>query len=123
MPHEIEQNTMADPEHIAISKSGGIKIDWRDGHHSDYPLAWLRDKCPCATCSGAHGTAPERSSYSKPAAFPMFRPALKMSSVEPVGQYAIRIYWNDGHSTGIYSFDHLRSICPCEECRAKQGEG
>jgi DUF971 family protein len=44
-----------DPEHIAISKSTGIKIDWRDGHHSDYTLGYLRDECPCATCTGAHG--------------------------------------------------------------------
>ncbi|MBV9498655.1 MAG: DUF971 domain-containing protein [Acidobacteriaceae bacterium] len=109
----------ADPEHIAISKSTGIKIDWRDGHHSDYMLAYLRDECPCATCSGARGTEPQKSNYSNPSPFPMFKPALKMNSVEPVGQYAIRIYWNDGHNTGIYSFDHLRNICPCEECRAR----
>ena len=32
-----------DPEHIAISKSKGIKIDWKDGHHSDYGLDYLRD--------------------------------------------------------------------------------
>ncbi len=107
----------ADPEHIAISKSSGIKIDWRDGHHSDYSLAYLRDKCPCATCSGVHGTEPQRSNYSKQELFPMFKPALKMNSVEPVGQYAVRIYWNDGHSSGIYSFEHLRRICPCEDCK------
>ena len=52
--------------------------------------------------------------------FPMFKPALKMNSVEAVGSYAIRIHWNDGHSSGIYSFDHLRKICPCAECRAKR---
>jgi DUF971 family protein len=108
----------ADPEHIAISKSTGIKIDWRDGHHSDYPLTYLRDECPCATCSGAHGTEPQKSSYSKPELFPMYKPALKMNSVEPVGQYAVRIYWSDGHSTGIYSFEHLRRICPCDKCRS-----
>jgi DUF971 family protein len=50
----------------------------------------------------------------------MFKPALKMNSVEAVGSYAIRVYWNDGHSSGIYSFDHLRRICPCAECRAKR---
>ena len=48
----------------------------------------------------------------------MYKPALRMDSVEPVGSYAIRIHWNDGHSTGIYSFDHLRKICPCPECQA-----
>jgi DUF971 family protein len=47
----------------------------------------------------------------------MYKPSLKMNSVEPVGQYAIRIFWNDGHSTGMYSFDHLRNICPCAECK------
>jgi len=118
MAEELEQAAVADPEHIAISKSTGIKIDWRDGHRSDYSLAYLRDECPCATCTGAHGTEAQRSSYSNPELFPMFKPALRMSSVEPVGQYAVRIHWNDGHSTGIYSFDHLRRICPCEVCRA-----
>jgi DUF971 family protein len=118
MREKAETLANADPEHIAISKSTGIKIDWKDGHHSDYTLAYLRDECPCATCTGAHGTEPQRSNYSKPELFPMFKPALKMNSVEPVGSYAIRIFWNDSHSSGIYSFDHLREICPCAECNA-----
>jgi DUF971 family protein len=119
MQPELEtMAAQAEPEHIAISKSTGIKIDWRDGHHSDYSLAYLRDECPCATCTGAHGTEPQRSNYSKPDPFPMFKPALKMDSVEAVGSYAVRIFWNDGHSSGIYSFDHLRQICPCKECTA-----
>jgi DUF971 family protein len=48
----------------------------------------------------------------------MYKPVLKMLNVEEVGHYAIRIAWSDGHGTGIYSFDHLRKICPCAECRA-----
>ena len=110
----------AEPEHIAISKSTGVKIDWLDGHHSDYGLAYLRDECPCATCSGSHGTEPQKSNYSKPDMFQMYKPALRMDSVEAVGSYAIRIHWNDGHNTGIYSFDHLRRICPCHECKARE---
>ena len=114
-------NQVLDPEHIAISKSRGIKIDWKDGHHSEYTAAYLRDECPCASCTGAHGTEPQKSNYSTPAAnpFQMYRPALRMDSVEEVGSYAIRIRWNDGHSTGIYSWEHLRRICPCAECRGK----
>jgi DUF971 family protein len=109
----------AEPEHIAVSKSKGITIDWRDGHRSEYLVAWLRDECPCASCTGAHGTEPQKTTYAAPAKepFPMFKPALKMDRIEEVGHYAVRIYWNDGHSAGIYSFDHLRSICPCPECR------
>jgi DUF971 family protein len=104
-----------DPEHIAISKSKGIKIDWKDAHHSEYGLQYLRDRCPCATCTGAHGTppAPKQTSNSP---FQMYTPTLKMLSVEPVGNYAIRINWSDGHNSGIYSYEHLRGICPCEEC-------
>ena len=105
-----------DPEHIAISKSKGIKIDWKDGHHSDYGLMYLRDKCPCATCSGAHGTPPRQPEADNP--FQMFKPALKMLGVEPVGNYAIRINWSDGHNTGIYSYEHFRHICQCAECKS-----
>jgi DUF971 family protein len=109
-----------DPEHITISKSKGIKIDWKDGHRSEYGLAYLRDKCPCASCSGAHG-APPGPAGAPGNPFPMYKPALKMLGVEPVGNYAIRINWSDGHNTGIYSYEHFRRICPCGECRALFG--
>jgi len=105
-----------DPEHIAISKSKGIIIDWKDGHRSEYALTYLRDKCPCAGCTGAHGTPPRQPEADNP--FRMFQPALKMLGVERVGNYAIRIDWSDGHNAGIYSYEHFRAICPCEECKA-----
>jgi DUF971 family protein len=108
-----------EPEHIAISKSKGVKIDWQDGHHSEYSCAFLRDECPCATCTGAHGTEPQKTGYSQPSSnpFQMYKPTIKMLNVEPVGNYAIRINWNDGHNTGIYSFEHFRRICQCPECK------
>ena len=116
----VGQIEMIDPEHIAISKSKGIKIDWSDGHQSNYDVEYLREQCPCATCTGAHGTPPEKSNYSAAPKelFPMYKPVLKMLEVDAVGSYAIRINWSDGHNTGIYSFDHFRRICPCEECKA-----
>ena len=49
----------------------------------------------------------------------MFTPTLKMLNVEALGHYSIRIDWSDGHNTGIYSYDHLRKICSCAECKAK----
>jgi DUF971 family protein len=107
-----------DPEHIAISKSKGIKIDWKDSHRSEYGLTYLRDKCPCAACTGAHGTPPRQPEAENQNPFQMYKPRLTMLGVEPVGNYAIRINWSDGHNTGIYSYEHLRLICPCAECRA-----
>jgi hypothetical protein len=50
----------------------------------------------------------------------MFQPALKMLAVEPVGNYAIRINWSDGHSSGIYSYDHFREICQCAASEARR---
>lgn len=114
--------TATEPEHIAVSKSKGIKIDWADGHHSEYELGYLRDECPCATCTGAHGTVPQKTSYSQQQKadaanpFKLYTPALRIVRVEAVGAYAIQIQWSDGHASGIYSFDHLRKICRCAEC-------
>ena len=40
-----------------------------------------------------------------------------------VGRYAISIQWSDGHDTGIYSYETLRQLCPCEQCQpATAGE-
>ena len=114
-----------DPDHISISKSKGIKIDWKDGHTSEYELRYLRHHCPCALCSGAHGTPPQAPPI-EPSPFQLYQAALKMNSVEPVGHYAVRILWNDGHGTGIYSYEHFRKICPCAECageRSRTGAG
>ncbi|MBX5496507.1 MAG: DUF971 domain-containing protein [Bryobacteraceae bacterium] len=121
MPGKAQNPAEFEPEHIAISKSRGVKIDWKDGHRSEYPLALLRDECPCATCTGAHGTPPQKSNYSNSSSdpFPIFKPALKMLSVEEVGNYALRIHWNDGHQTGIYTWEFFRRLCPCPECRNK----
>ncbi|HEX8986008.1 MAG TPA: DUF971 domain-containing protein [Bryobacteraceae bacterium] len=104
-----------DPEHIAISKSKGIHIDWKDRHSSEYGLDYLRDRCPCAQCAGTHGTPPAPKSADP---FRMYKPALKIDRIEEVGTYALRLYWNDGHNTGIYSWELFRRICPCAECRA-----
>jgi DUF971 family protein len=101
-------NPAANPNHIAVSKSKGIQIDWADGLHSEYSLVYLRDHCPCATCTGAHGTPPRPKQGEDP--FQMYTPAMKIEEVEPVGSYAIKIRWNDGHDAGIYTWEHLRSI-------------
>lgn len=112
-------NSQKEPEHIAISKSSGIKIDWKDGHRSEYGLSYLRENCPCATCAGTHGRPTTKPDNSNP--FQMYKPVLKMIGVEPIGNYAVKIEWSDGHSTGIYSYDHFRKICPCPACKAARG--
>lgn len=105
------------PEPIEVELRGaedGVRVTWADDHISFYPLKYLRGFCPCAVCQG-HG-----STWSY---VPIEAP--KVTGIEEVGNYALNIVWSDGagrpHTTGIYSFDILRELCPCETCRAAQG--
>ena len=47
---------------------------------------------------------------------PMYKPKARAQAATQVGNYAIQISFTDGHSTGIFSYDYLRTLCPCEEC-------
>jgi DUF971 family protein len=37
--------------------------------------------------------------------------AYIITGIQPVGYYAIRPFWKDGHSTGIYPFELLKKLC------------
>jgi len=91
-----------------------LVVVWDDGHESYYPLEALRRACPCAACSGEPdlfgrmaGGGPQ---HYIPASF-------VLRSVEPIGNYALQPNWNDGHTYGIWTYDRLRELCPCEDCR------
>jgi DUF971 family protein len=87
-----------------------VEMEWADGHHSVYPVPYLRQNCPCARC------VKEKRSTVKP--LPMASAeVVRIGEMDVVGGYAIHFGFTDGHSVGIYSFDHLREICPCEPCR------
>jgi DUF971 family protein len=42
----------------------------------------------------------------------------QVDRLEIVGNYALQFYWNDGHHTGIYTWDYLYRLCPAEESNA-----
>jgi DUF971 family protein len=119
---------ITDPKSVKvnISTGKGVEIEWKDGHLSVYTFAYLRDACPCALCNDERdkaGRQPGEPPKLAPGALPMFKPAAKPVSAEPVGKYAIKFNWNDGHELGIYSWRYLREVCPCEQCRsARQAE-
>jgi DUF971 family protein len=47
----------------------------------------------------------------------MFKPKATAKAATSVGNYAIQITFSDGHATGIYSYEQLRTMCPCADCR------
>jgi DUF971 family protein len=111
------------PASVKVDQTGGsgMAIEWKDGHKSHYTFAWLRDACPCALCDEARtkeGRDPGDVPKADPMVLPMFKPAVKPTEVAPVGRYAIRFTFNDGHQHGIYSWEFLRQWCPCRECSA-----
>jgi DUF971 family protein len=85
-------------------------ITWNDGHFGSYPSWYLRENCMCAACveeftgqrKVGHGNIPA---------------SIERVNVSPVGNYALQFAWSDGHETGIYSFEYLRDLCPCPQCR------
>lgn len=82
---------------------GGLIIQWADGTDLEYDYRGLRLSCACALCIDEN----TGEKILVPAMVPMDIQAL---SIESVGQYAIRVIWSDGHSTGIYPFPLLRHV-------------
>lgn len=118
MPAPIDARKKPTSVKIHVSTGAGVDVAWSDGHPSHYDFAYLRDQCPCATCNDERQKkeAFAQSSAAPAAALPMFKPKATARSAHAVGNYAVQITFSDGHSTGIYSFDHLRTICPCDAC-------
>lgn len=82
-----------------------LEIEWADGVVQHIPFARLRTACPCAVCKGEMG---------RPGRFDV-RPELRpgedeLADINLVGLYGMGATWNDGHDTGIYTFEYLRAL-------------
>jgi len=132
MPIPIDARRKPASVKVHVSSGKGVDITWADGHASHYDFAYLREQCPCAVCNDErqkkaagqekdkqlkkeNATAAAAPMLSSPL-LPMYKPKLTAKSAHAVGNYALQIDFNDGHATGIFSFDYLRTVCPCEEC-------
>jgi DUF971 family protein len=120
MPQTIDARKKPSDVKVQVTSGAGVDIVWSDGHHSHYEFPYLRDECPCATCDDQRrkkAAAPVQSAgTASSSVLPMYKPKLKARAAKSLGNYALQIDFTDGHSTGIYSYDFLRTICPCEEC-------
>jgi ATP-binding protein involved in chromosome partitioning len=80
-----------------------LSVLWQDGRQADFDVRDLRLACPCALCveemSGRPLLDPSK-----------VRPDVAPVTLTSVGSYGLTIQWNDGHSTGIYSYEGLRAL-------------
>jgi DUF971 family protein len=132
MPIPIDARRKPASVKVHVSSGAGVDITWADDHSSHYDFAYLREECPCAMCNDerqkkALGQQKDMQLKKENASLaatpplsspllPMFKPKLTAKAAHAVGNYALQIDFNDGHATGIFSFDFLRTICPCEAC-------
>jgi DUF971 family protein len=113
---------MARPTKIQLDRKRGVLvIPWDDGHESVYPLAGLREACPCVECRGGHenmGAAPDPDVFNM---IPLTKAkSYVITQLLPVGNYGLQPIWEDGHDAGLYTWAYLRGLCPCDECRARE---
>jgi DUF971 family protein len=87
-----------------------LRIEWGDGHRTLYDFTTLRWLCPCAFCRGEAGQPGWLDSNPT-----LTEEQVTLSDVSLVGHYALQPWWADGHSSGFYTFEHLRDHCPCPE--------
>ncbi|MBX3378753.1 MAG: DUF971 domain-containing protein [Phycisphaeraceae bacterium] len=101
---------MQPPTDIDLKKDKGLTVRWPDGTTSYYPIAYLRRMSPSADMRQLReemAANPLTVLPSGPASGPVVA-----TRAELVGNYALRVHFSDGHSTGIYSWVYLRSIDP-----------
>lgn len=85
---------------VAADRSG-LAVTFDDGRRYDLPAEYLRVMTPSAEDRG-HGAGPGRTVAGKR--------GVTLSDVRPVGRYAVRLVFSDGHDTGLYSWDELRRL-------------
>ncbi|MFT3914431.1 MAG: DUF971 domain-containing protein [Anaeromyxobacteraceae bacterium] len=100
---QFKSQTAEPPEAIDFTEQGELRFVWPGGLETVVSAFGLRDACPCAGCV-------EEGSGRKildPATIPA---GIRIAEIEPVGNYAVKLHFSDGHDTGIFSWSYLREV-------------
>ncbi len=90
------------PVEIKLRKaSRQITIEYDDGNSFDLPFEYLRVYSPSAEVRG-HGPGQGTLQTGKE--------NVQVTSIEPIGLYAVRLIFDDGHDTGLYTWKHLYEL-------------
>lgn len=89
------------PTEIKLKKSANaLNVTFDDGAHYSVPAKMLREESPSAEVQGHGGVKP----------VVVINPAVRLVDAELVGNYAVRLVFDDGHRTGIYSWELLEKL-------------
>ncbi len=106
---------VARPKAINLYRAEGyLEISWSDGETCQYPLSNLREACPCVECRGGHANMGRDHDPDNILQLKSKR-SYNVTGLDRVGNYALQPTWDDGHHTGIYTWEYLRRLCPAED--------
>jgi DUF971 family protein len=90
------------PSEIRLrKKSRLLTVAFDDGTSFDLPFEYLRVFSPSAEVKG-HGPGQETLQTGKH--------AVVITAIEPIGHYAVRLVFDDGHDTGLYTWKYLHEL-------------
>ena len=93
---------MTTPVEIKLrTRSRVLEVAFEDGARYLLPFEYLRVHSPSAEVKG-HGPGQEVLALGKQ--------NVGISAVEPVGQYAVKLVFDDGHDSGLFSWKYLREL-------------
>ena len=90
------------PVEIKLRRSARmLEVTFEGGVRFELPFEYLRVYSPSAEVKG-HGPGQETLVLGKE--------AVGIRAIEPVGQYAVKLVFDDGHDTGLYTWKHLYEL-------------
>jgi DUF971 family protein len=87
-----------------LPQARALRIAWADGQHAELPYLKLRAQCMCARCV-------DEITGQRIVDVEGLDADVAVLELQLVGNYAVKIRWSDGHDTGLYTWEHLRSLC------------
>jgi DUF971 family protein len=93
---------MPAPTEITVKRRTRVlDVAWEDGTRYALPFEYLRVHSPSAEIRG-HGGGEGKLELAKE--------SVLVTRVEPIGVYAVRLHFDDGHNSGLFSWDYLREL-------------
>lgn len=89
-----------------LQKSRNLELSYADGSKFDLSCEYLRVFSPSAEVKG-HGPGQEKLQAGKK--------NVNIIAIEPVGNYAVKFFFDDGHNSGIYTWQYLYELAKKQE--------